>query len=138
MPSYYEQQEKADDLLRLHNRSAPRALDGESIESYRRRLAAKVQEVAPKMKAINVQDARGSAFDLIEKQIYAEARQEAERPTTIPSGEMREFRKYDATGRPFIEYQGSPKSWMSDFATGAKKKLAGIRTESQRGYIPNS
>jgi hypothetical protein len=113
MSSYYEQQEKTDDVLRLHNRSAPRAMDGESIDAYRRRLASKVQEIAPSMKNINVQDARGSAFDLIERQIYAEARREAERPSNIPAGEMREMRKFDDTGRPFIG-MGIPRTgWIS-------------------------
>jgi hypothetical protein len=130
-------QEQADNLLRLHNQSAPRAMDGENLVSYKRRLASKVQQVTPNLKDINLNDARGSAFDLLQKQIYDEARREAIRPTTIPKGEMREMRKFDDTGRPFYEWQGSPKAWLGDFSNGAKRKLAGIRTESQRGYIPS-
>jgi hypothetical protein len=112
-------------------------MDGESIDAYRRRLASKVQEIAPSMKNINVQDARGSAFDLIERQIYAEARREAERPSNIPAGEMREMRKFDDTGRPFIEWHGHPSNWMDQFSNGAKRRLVGIKTESPRGYIPS-
>jgi hypothetical protein len=131
-------QEKADETLRMFNQSAPRDMDGETVASYRKRLAGRVQQHAPSMKDINLKDATGSAFDLLERQIYDEAHREAIRPSTIPDGEMREFRKYDATGRPFIEFHGHAKSWMSDFSNGAKKKLVGIRTETQRGYVPNN
>jgi hypothetical protein len=130
-------QEQADSLLRMHNQSAPRAMDGENLVSYKRRLASKVQQVTPSMKDINLNDARGSAFDLLQKQIYDEARREAIRPTNIPKGEMREMRKFDDTGRPFYEWQGSPKAWMDDFSNGAKRRLVGIKTETQRGYIPS-
>jgi hypothetical protein len=130
-------QAEADDLLRQHKRSARRPLDGETTLSYRRSLASELQQVTPNMKEINLREAVGSAFDLIEKQIYDEARREAVRPSNIPAGEMREMRKYDATGRPFIEWHGSPKAWMDDFSNGAKRRLIGIRTETQRGYIPN-
>jgi hypothetical protein len=131
-------QAKADDLLRMHNRSARRPLDGETTLSYRRSLASELQEVTPSMKNINLREAVGTAFDLIEKQIYDEARREAVRPTTIPKGEMRELTKYDATGRPFLEFHGSPKAWLDEFSNGAKRRLVGIKTETQRGYIPNS
>jgi hypothetical protein len=129
--------EAADDLLKPFNQFAPRYMEGETVDGYRKRLASRVQQHAPSMQNINLRESVGTAFNLIEKQIYDEARREAVRPTTIPDGEMRELTKYDATGRPFLEFHGSPKAWINDFANGAKKRLAGIRTESQRGYIPN-
>jgi hypothetical protein len=129
--------EKVDPLFKPFNRSAPRFMENETPVSYRKRLATNLQQHAPSMMDINLRDTRGAAFDLIEKQIYDEARQEAVRPSNIPKGEMRELRKYDATGRPFIEFHGSPSAWMSDFSNGAKRRLMGIRTETQTGYIPN-
>jgi hypothetical protein len=131
-------QEAADDFLKQFYQSAPRYMEGETFSGYSKRLATKVQQHAPSMKEINLREATGSAFDPLERQIYEEARREAARPTTIPDGEMRELRKFDATGRPSIEWHGSPKSWMSDFSNGAKKKLMSIRTETQRGYVPNN
>jgi hypothetical protein len=131
-------QEKADEAFNLFNRSAPRAMDGETVESYRRRMATRIQQYAPNMKDVNVRDARGSAFDLIEKQIYEDAKREAQHPTLIPDGELREMKKLDATGRPFLEFYGRPSSWMSQFSNGTKRKLVGIKTETARGYIPNS
>jgi hypothetical protein len=130
-------QEQTDDLLRLRNQSAPRALDGETVQSYRARMLSRVQEGAPGLKDINVRDARGSALDLLEKQIYEEARREARNPTTIPDGELREVKETDTTGRVTSKFFGRPSAWMSQFSTG-KKRVVGIRTENQRGYIPNS
>jgi hypothetical protein len=132
-----EIQEHADDVLKAFHKSALRSVDGETENSYRKRLAARIQQHAHSMKDINLREATGSAFDLIEKQIYDEARREAARPSNIPAGEMREMRKFDATGGPFYEWHGHPSNWMDQFTNGAKKRLVGIRTETQRGYIPN-
>jgi hypothetical protein len=130
--------EAADEVLRPFKQFAPRYMEGETLAGYQKRLAGRVQQHAPSMKEINLRESVGSAFNLIEKQIYDEARREAIRSTTIPKGEMRELTNYDATGRPFIEFHGHPSAWMSDFSNGAKRRLVGIRTESQRGYIPNN
>jgi hypothetical protein len=129
--------EAADDLLRQHKQFAPRYMEGETLTGYKKRLAGRVQQHAPSMKDINLRESIGSAFNLIEKQIYDEARREAERPSNIPAGEMRELTKFDATGRPFLEFHGHPSNWMDQFTNGAKRRLVGIRTESQRGYIPS-
>jgi hypothetical protein len=77
-------------------------------------------------RGIKIDDARGTAFDLLEKQIFEDARQEAIRPTNIPDGELREVRRYDETGRPFYEFHGKPSSWMSQFMNGTRKRLVGI------------
>jgi hypothetical protein len=130
--------EAADDLLRQHKQFAPRYMEGETLTGYKKRLAGRVQQHAPSMKDINVRESIGTAFNLIEKQIYDEARREAIRPSNIPDGEMRELTKYDATGRPFLEFHGHPSNWMDQFSNGAKRKLVGIRTETQRGYIPSN
>jgi hypothetical protein len=128
--------EAADEVLRPFNQYAPRYMEGETLASYQKRLAGRVQQHAPSMKDINLRESVGSAFELIERQIYDEARREAIRPTTIRKGEMRELRRYDDTGRPFYEFHGSPSAWMDDFSTGAKRRLVGIRTETQRGFRP--
>jgi hypothetical protein len=130
--------EAADELLKPFNKFAPRYMEGETFDGYRKRLASRVQQHAPSMQNINLRESIGTAFDLIERQIFDEARREALRPTTIPDGEMRELKKYDATGRPFLEFHGHPSNWMDQFSNGAKRKLVGIRTETQRGYIPSN
>jgi hypothetical protein len=129
--------EIADEVLKQHNQFAPRFMEGETVTSYQKRLASRVQQHAPSMKNINVRDTRGSAFDLVEKQIYAEARREADRPSNIPDGELREMRKFDATGRPFYEFHGRPSTWMDDFSHGAKKRVVGIRQDPNARYTLN-
>jgi hypothetical protein len=129
--------ESADEVLRPFNQFAPRYMEGETVNSYRKRLAGRVQQHAPSLKDINLRESVGSAFDLIERQIFDEARREAIRPTTIPKGEMREIKKFDDTGRPFYEFHGSPSAWMDQFSYGTKRHLVGIKTQSDRGYIPS-
>jgi hypothetical protein len=127
-------QANADDLLRMHNRSARRPLDGETPMSYRRSLAGEIQQVTPNMKNINLREAVGTAFDLIEKQIYDEARREAQRPSNIPDGELREMRKFDASGRPFYEFYGRASTWMDDFSNGTKKRVVGFKQDPNVRY----
>jgi hypothetical protein len=130
--------ETADEALKPFKQFAPRYMEGETVDGYRKRLAGRVEQHAPSLKDINLRESVGTAFNLIEKQIYDEARREAVRPSNIPDGEMREVTKYDATGRPFLEFHGHPSNWMDQFSNGAKRKLVGIRTETQRGYIPSN
>ena len=132
-------QEKADAALRMFNQSAPRSLEGETVAQYGRRMAAKVQQHAPNYKDVNINEAMGSAFELIERPIYDDARREAARPTMIPDGELREVKTPDESGRLMSTFYGRPSSWMNTFSTGAaNKRLAGIRTETQRGYVPSN
>jgi hypothetical protein len=125
--------ENADDIFKPHKQSAPRYMEGETTDSYRKRLATRLQQHAPSLKDINVRDTRGSAFDLIEKQIYDEARREAERPSNIRDGELREMRKFDATGRPFYEFHDRPSTWMDDFSNGTKKRVV-IKKDTTARY----
>jgi hypothetical protein len=97
-----------------------------------------VQSVAPGFEGLKIDNyLREPNFNYIEKQVQEAARREAQHPTRIPDNELREVKRLDGTGRPFYEFYGRPSTWMSDFTTGAKQKLVGIRTETQRGYVPN-
>jgi hypothetical protein len=129
--------EHADPYYRTHNRTPPRYMEGETSASYRKRLATGLQQHTPTMKDINLRESVGTAFNLIEKQIYDEARREAERPSNIPAGEMRELRKFDATGRPFYEFHGHPSAWLDDFSHGTKKRVVGIKQDPNARYTLN-
>jgi hypothetical protein len=122
---YIDQQVEAHSVLRLHNRQAPPPLQGEQLDQYERRLTYEVQKVAPNFKELNLYETRGDAFKLLKKQVYADAQQEARRPTQIEPGTLKEVTSYDAAGRPSYSYYGSPSAWMSDFAA-PRKSLAGI------------
>jgi hypothetical protein len=126
------------DLLAPFNRPAPSPFPEENEDQYRRRALSLVQSVAPGFETLKIDNyLREPNFNYIEKQVQEAARREAQHPTRIPDNELREVKRLDGTGRPFYEFYGRPSTWMSDFTTGAKQRLVGIRTETQRGYVPN-
>jgi hypothetical protein len=127
-----------DPYFRLHRPTgAPPPLERENETAYRRRLAENLQQHAPNCKDFNIRHSTGSAFDVLEKQIKADVQKEAARPTQIPEGELKQVTKYDQAGRPFYEFFGSPSAWMSQFSA-PKKKLVGIRTQTDKGYRPGN
>jgi hypothetical protein len=115
----------------------PRPFPDEMNEQYRRRALPVLQKHAPNFQNVRVDDARGSAFELLEKQIYEDASREARNPTQVPAGELKEMRRVDQAGRPYYEYFGSPSVWLSTFSTG-KKRLIGIKTQTETGYHPSN
>jgi hypothetical protein len=125
---YVEAQERADEILRLKNQTAPRWLDGENLETYERRLASRIQPYSPNAKDVNLNRATGSAFQVLRNQIYEDAIKEASHPTQFTSkDELREITKYDQSGRPYkeffrppvimdvnVQYRQAPISWHQD------------------------
>jgi hypothetical protein len=85
--SVQEARARLDEVIQPFNRAAPRPFTDENAELYRRRTLPIVQQYAPNFQNVKVDDARGSTFDLIEKQIYDAAQQEARHPTQIPEAE---------------------------------------------------
>ena len=81
--------------------------------------------VAADLQDVKTDHLYGSALDHYEQRYFELAAAEASRPTNIPEGTLKEVTKYDATGRPFYEFYGSPSTWMNDFA-GDKKYLKSI------------
>ena len=116
-----------DPLFRMHRPTgAPPPMERENETAYRRRLAEALQQHAPNCKDFNIRHSTGSAFDVLEKQIKADAQREADHPTQIPEGTLKERVSYDQAGRPSYSYFGSPRVWMDHFAP-PKKMLVGIR-----------
>ena len=115
-----------DPLFRAHRPTgAPPPLERESEPAYRRRLAEALQQHAPNCKDFNIRHSTGTAFDVLERQIKADAQKEALHPTQIPEGTLKERISYDQAGRPSYTYYGSPRAWMDHFAP-PKKLLLGI------------
>ena len=73
-----------EDHLRPFNRSAPQPFPEETHDEYRRRALPILQNYAPGMQDVKVHDARGTAFDMIERQTFEAAAREAHRPTQVP------------------------------------------------------
>jgi hypothetical protein len=110
-----------DPLFRMHRPTgAPPPMERESDIAYRRRLAETLQQHAPNCKDFNIRHSTGTAFDVLERQIKADAQREARHPTQIADGELRQITRYDVSGRPYYEFAGSPRAWMNDFAAPKK------------------
>ena len=121
---YVDEQARAHEALRPFNRHAPPPLQGEQLDSYERRLTYEVQRQAPRFKDLNLYEAKGDAYKLLKEQIYADARQEARHPSQIPEGQLRQVTNYDASGRPFYTFYGSPSVWMSQFSLPKKRVVS--------------
>jgi hypothetical protein len=132
---YIDEQAKAHAVLSPFKRQAPPPLQGEQLDQYERRLTYEVQKQSPRFKDYALYDTKGDAFKIIKDQIYADAAAEARHPTMIPEGELREVVRHDNSGRPFLEFFGSPKAWLKDFTTD-KKKLVGIRGDGTQFIKP--
>lgn len=108
---------KADSVFQAHGLRAPRAMDGEKLDAYRKRLVKKVQAFSAKLKGIDFSTlkADSDAFGILEGQVYADALAMARSPIGVPAGSLRAINKQDQAGRTITEYVGTCNSWMSDF-----------------------
>jgi hypothetical protein len=110
-------------------RPTPRYLDTDNPDHYTKLLTDAARPLVSKdLQEVRTQDLYGSALEHFEQRYFDSARAEAQRPTNIPDGELRQVTEYDQSGRPFYEYWGSPRAWIDTFA-GPKKRLIGIRDD---------
>ena len=120
-----DMREKIQRHLEPFNRDAPSPFTDEDGKQYEDRVLPTLQKFAPGYENIKVDSLYRENRELVVNQIYSAAAAEAQRPTQIPDGELREVTRRDATGRPYYEFFGSPSAWMSMF-TGDKKRLTSI------------
>jgi hypothetical protein len=112
-------------------RPTPRYLDTDNPDHFRKRMMEAARSlVSEELQKVRTQDLYGSALDHYESEYLKSAKAEAQRPTNIPEGELRQVTKTDATGRPFYEFYGSAGAWLKDF-TMPRKKLVGIKDNRQ-------
>jgi hypothetical protein len=115
-----------DKVFRPRGTRAPEFLDKEPIDHYRKRLMTKAAPfVAADLQEVKTDHLYGSALDHYEQRYFESAAAEATRPTNIPEGTLKQVTKYDATGRPFYEFYGSPRTWIDNFAP-PKRQLVSI------------
>jgi 8-oxo-dGTP pyrophosphatase MutT (NUDIX family) len=125
-----DSQVRADRIYSMHGKRAPRALDGETLMAYRRRLANELREHSPAWKTIDLKViADDAAFGNIENTIYADAEQAGLHPVDAGEDFLREIVSEDATGRKIKTFVGKPSAWMSQF-TSPKRRLAGIKNHT--------
>ena len=94
-------QARADSVFHAFGKRAPRPLDGETLPRYRRRLVTALKSHSSAWKEVDigalVQD---SAFEVAEKQVFADALVAANHPTDLADDELRMITKTDpATGQ---------------------------------------
>ena len=107
-------------------RPTPRYLDTDNEDHYRKRcMDAARSLVSADLQEVKIDHLYGTALDHYERQYFDSAKAEAQRPTNIPEGELRQVVHHDAAGRPSYTYHGSPRAWMNDFA-GERKYLKSI------------
>jgi len=94
-------QARADSVFHAFGKRAPRPLDGDTLPRYRRRLVTTLKSHSEAWKDVDigalVQD---SAFEVAEKQVFADALTAANHPTDLADDELRMISKTDpATGQ---------------------------------------
>lgn len=117
-------QARADSLFNLFGQRAPRPLESEELNEYRLRVAEDLQQHSPGWKASNlaVVAVDSAAFDVAERQIYADAEQAARTPADLKDDELRERVRVDSvTHRPVHEFVGGKNaSFVHQFTTPAQ------------------
>ena len=117
---------------------APAYIEGEKLDQQRKRIMEKARPfVSDELQQIKRDDIYGSGLNHIEKQYMESAAAEAVRPTKVPDGELKQVTRYDKSGRPFYEFFGRPSTWLNQFSP-TRKKLVGIRTQTEHGFKPSN
>jgi hypothetical protein len=81
---------------------APACIEGESYDHQRKRLMEKARPfVSDELQQIKTDHIFETGLDHLEKRFMESAAQEAQRPTRVPEGTLKEVTRYDAAGRPF-------------------------------------
>jgi 8-oxo-dGTP pyrophosphatase MutT (NUDIX family) len=125
-----DSQVRADRIYLMHGSKAPRALDGETLIAYRRRLANGLKEHSKAWKDIDLKViADDAAFANIENTIYSDAEQAGLHPADMGEDFLREIKSEDSTGRKISTFVGRPSAWMNQFAA-PKRMLVGIKNNS--------
>ena len=125
-------QSRADAVLHAHGKKAPRPLDGDTVMSYRRRMATLLKPYSKQWASIDLNAiADSAAFDNIEKSIYADATSAATAVDGVAPGQLRAVVTKDITGRNIINYYGDPSAWMGRFGAH-RRKLSVIYKQTDR------
>lgn len=133
---FYAFQARADAVAQLFGGHAAKPMAGETLGSYKRRVAREWQSLSPIYRDVDLkvlQKADGIAFNAAIADILVRADSEGRRPTRVPLGTLIE-RTESKNGHQFTKFYGSPLSWMAPFmATGKRVKRIIERSDSGPG-----
>jgi hypothetical protein len=114
-------------------------LEEDKFNYQKRATLPLLQQHAPGAVTFKDSDLReGAMMDLVVDQLYESATREAQRPTMVPDGELKQIIRRDAAGRPFYEWYGKAASWLREYGPDKKMRLVGIRTRTDHSYNPGN
>lgn len=108
-------QAKADSIYGAFGKQAPRALNGEDILAYKKRLAAPMKQHSSAWKDVDLAGLEASVFAIAEAAIYADSLEAAIHPSVAPEAGLRAVTRDTGTGHKVTTFYGRPGSWMDDF-----------------------
>ena len=115
--AFADAQAKADSVYSAFGKQAPRALNGEDVLAYKKRLAASMKSHSAAWKDVDLGALDASVFSIAESAIYADAQAAALRPAdSAGRGEIARTRQL-STGHTITEFFDSRPSWMDSFRT---------------------
>lgn len=82
-------QARADSVYNQFGKRAPRPLDGESADRYRRRVVTELKSHSPSWKEIDAGKLDNTSFEVVEKQVFADAEMAAINPVDLREDELR-------------------------------------------------
>jgi len=122
-----EYQGRADAAFAAFGDHAPRPLLGEDLPAYRRRIVGKLKVHSPAWEKANLHAVSdGVAFDNIEREVFADAAKVAKAPISVPEGVLRCDEHRTPGGHTVRTYYGRTRSWMDDFADGARQSVVSV------------
>jgi 8-oxo-dGTP pyrophosphatase MutT (NUDIX family) len=115
--AFADAQAKADSVYSAFGKQAPRALNGEDVLAYKKRLAAPMKSHSAAWKDVDLGALDASVFAIAEAAIYADAQSASLRPAdSAGRGEIARTRQL-STGHTITEFFDSRPSWMDSFRT---------------------
>lgn len=106
--------------------NAPSFVAGESERDYAIRLLTPHLKHSKRWKDVNLEGINDSMLAVIEADVYADAMQEATRPTQFKEGVMIPQRVTDAANRVSTRYVGDPNSCWNQFCPPTKFAREGL------------
>lgn len=113
--SMADAQAKADSIYGAFGKQAPRALNGEDLLAYKKRLAAPMKSHSAAWKDVDLSALEASVFAIAESAIYADAMEAAIHPSIAPEAGLRAVTRDTGTGHKITTFYGRPSAWMDDF-----------------------
>ncbi|WP_321913572.1 NUDIX domain-containing protein [Paraburkholderia sp. J11-2] len=114
--AFADAQAKADSVYSAFGKQAPRALNGEDVLAYKKRLAAPMKSHSSAWKNADLSKLEADVFAIAEESIYADAAMAANSPAAGEQGERSRTRRLDS-GHMVTEFFDSRPSWMDAHRT---------------------